>query len=255
MENTITFASLEASLESATKFLDSTEKVSIFAAIESAVAELDQILGVSKPELVSLSALESTIDEGLGLFEEKEEEEKEDEQANESTLLDKLLTQVRTTVDVKCTTLEKCNEMAVSIATEATKFNDCMSTMADAGKQLKDNTISKTEFRDMIAPSVTELKAQCAIIGKIDPEFTLESAISDENISLIRSFIIETAKVVDEKMKAFESVTEADEEVDSFISLCDDMKIATEGKGKDDDDDEEDDDEDDDVLEQILNSL
>lgn len=231
-EGATTLITLESSLDNAINAIDGFMNIEVpkpftLAAFESvldqAIAELDTPV---TPGALTLAALEAFLDESINNIDVADESQSVSAQ---------LLAIAKKNIDQKCNSLEACESMMMALATEATKFNDCMLTMAQAGRDLKSGSISQEQFKEIIAPSITELKANCSIISSVDPEYAAEgTTVTDDEITTIREFMIGMESLIGAKKEEFAVEPEPaketeDTSLESFIESCEKMTIATEG--------------------------
>jgi hypothetical protein len=143
-------------------------------------------------------------------------------------VIENLLLASKKTVDNKCRTKEDCETMIKNINVEIKSFNTAMENMVLIAGDLKNNKINKDEFVSSITPNVNILKSQCVGLGLIAKESLTENDISvaDENISIVRNFMIKTKDLIIEKMNSF---NKNDSSLDSFINACESMQITEEG--------------------------
>lgn len=186
------------------------------SALESYIDEASDVFRTSFRDVDSLGALESYIDETLameGLFGPRP--------------VDKLLKSVTKTINKKCKTVADCDEMMIKIGNEAEKFNHAIGSMIELVKQFQNEQISKKEMAAGIKSLSKELKASCDMLNLSDVVKN-SSNITEEEMANLKAFIEGTKEIITRR-KAELSEGKGSGAIESFIAELENMTIAEEG--------------------------
>lgn len=187
------------------------------SALESYIDDASDVFKTSFRDVDSLGALESYIDETLameGLFGPRP--------------VDKLLRSVTKTINKKCKTVADCDEMMIKIGNEAEKFNHAIGSMIELVKQFQNEQISKKEMAAGIKSLSKELKASCDMLNLSDVVKN-SSNITEEEMANLKAFIEGTKEIIARRKDEL-SEGKGSGAIESFIAELENMTIAEEGK-------------------------
>lgn len=110
-----------------------------------------------------------------------------------------LLNTVRDNVATKVTSVVQADELIDTISGEAVEFNQLLIDMSDAIRSFERGNISKEEMMGICSNAGKELKANCKTLGLCGDVFSPDDDITEDEIAMIREFIIGCKSVVEER--------------------------------------------------------
>lgn len=113
-------------------------------------------------------------------------------------------------INAKVNTIEEAEAMIQELSSEAVKFNELLTCIMNAMRQVESGDMQKEEAAGIIAPAVKELKDKCTALKIANVEAPGDDITEDE-IATLRELIIGTKAAAEDRLVA--------------IRLCDDCKV------------------------------
>ena len=104
----------------------------------------------------------------------------------------------------KVNTIEEAEQMIQELSSEAVKYNELLTTIMNAMRQVESGDMQKEEAAGIIAPAVKELKDKCTALKIANAEAPGDDITEDE-IAILRELII-GAKAAAEDRERVDSV-------------------------------------------------
>ena len=113
-------------------------------------------------------------------------------------------------INAKVNTIEEAEAMIQELSSEAVKFNELLTCVMNAMRQVESGDMQKEEAAGIIAPAVKELKDKCTALKIANVEAPGDDITEDE-IATLRELIIGAKAAAEDRLVA--------------IRLCDDCKV------------------------------
>ena len=113
-------------------------------------------------------------------------------------------------INAKVNTIEEAEAMIQELSSEAVKFNELLTCIMNAMRQVESGDMQKEEAAGIIAPAVKELKDKCTALKIANVEAPGDDITEDE-IATLRELIIGAKAAAEDRLVA--------------IRLCDDCKV------------------------------
>ena len=113
-------------------------------------------------------------------------------------------------INAKVNTIEEAEAMIQELSSEAVKYNELLTTIMNAMRQVESGDMQKEEAAGIIAPAVKELKDKCTALKIANVEAPGDDITEDE-IAILRELIIGAKAAAEDRLVA--------------IRLCDDCKV------------------------------
>ena len=113
-------------------------------------------------------------------------------------------------INAKVNTVEEAEAMIQELSSEAVKFNELLTCIMNAMRQVESGDMQKEEAAGIIAPAVKELKDKCTALKIANVEAPGDDITEDE-IATLRELIIGAKAAAEDRLVA--------------IRLCDDCKV------------------------------
>lgn len=113
-------------------------------------------------------------------------------------------------INAKVNTVEEAEAMIQELSSEAVKFNELLTCIMNAMRQVEFGDMQKEEAAGIIAPAVKELKDKCTALKIANVEAPGDDITEDE-IAILRELIIGAKAAAEDRLVA--------------IRLCDDCKV------------------------------
>ena len=113
-------------------------------------------------------------------------------------------------INAKVNTIEDAEAMIQELSSEAVKYNELLTTIMNAMRQVESGDMQKEEAAGIIAPAVKELKDKCTALKIANVEAPGDDITEDE-IAILRELIIGAKAAAEDRLVA--------------IRLCDDCKV------------------------------
>ena len=113
-------------------------------------------------------------------------------------------------INAKVNTIEEAEAMIQELSSEAVKFNELLTCIMNAMRQVESGDMQKEEAAGIIAPAVKELKDKCTALKIANVEAPGDDITEDE-IATLRELIVGAKAAAEDRLVA--------------IRLCDDCKV------------------------------
>ena len=113
-------------------------------------------------------------------------------------------------INAKVNTIEEAEAMIQELSSEAVKFNELLTCIMNAMRQVESGDMQKEEAAGIIAPAVKELKDKCTALKIANVEAPGDDITEDE-IAILRELIIGAKAAAEDRLVA--------------IRLCDDCRV------------------------------
>lgn len=141
-------------------------------------------------------------------------------------------------INAKVNTIEEAEEMIQSLSTEAVMFNELLTTIMNAMRQVESGDMQKEEAAGIITPAVKELKDKCTAL-KISNAEAPGDDITEDEIAILRELIIGAKAAAEDRLVAIRlgDDDKVDPEVEAEVNTPDedaaeegltDAEVATE---------------------------
>lgn len=104
-------------------------------------------------------------------------------------------------INAKVNTIEEAEKMIQNLSSEAVKFNELLTNIANAMHQVESGDMSKEEAAGIIAPAVKELKDKCCALKIANAEAPGDDITEDE-IAILRELIIGAKAAAEDRLVA-----------------------------------------------------
>lgn len=141
-------------------------------------------------------------------------------------------------INAKVNTIEEAEEMIQSLSSEAVMFNELLTTIMNAMRQVESGDMQKEEAAGIITPAVKELKDKCTAL-KISNAEAPGDDITEDEIAILRELIIGAKAAAEDRLVAIRlgDDDKVDPEVEAEVNTPDedaaeegltDAEVATE---------------------------
>lgn len=104
-------------------------------------------------------------------------------------------------INAKVNTIEEAEKMIQDLSSEAVKFNELLTTIMNAMRQVESGDMQKEEAAGIIAPAVKELKDKCTAL-KISNAEAPGDDITEDEIAILRELIIGAKAAAEDRLVA-----------------------------------------------------
>lgn len=104
-------------------------------------------------------------------------------------------------INTKVNTIEEAENMIQELSSEAVKFNELLTTIMNAMRQVESGDMQKEEAAGIIAPAVKELKDKCTAL-KISNAEAPGDDITEDEIAILRELIIGAKAAAEDRLVA-----------------------------------------------------
>ena len=112
-------------------------------------------------------------------------------------------------INAKVNTIEEAEAMIQELSSEAVKFNELLTCIMNAMRQVESGDMQKEEAAGIIAPAVKELKDKCTALKIANVEAPGDDITEDEIATLRESLLLEQRLLLKIVWLRFVSVTTA----------------------------------------------
>lgn len=141
-------------------------------------------------------------------------------------------------INAKVNTIEEAEEMIQNLSSEAVMFNELLTTIMNAMRQVESGDMQKEEAAGIITPAVKELKDKCTAL-KISNAEAPGDDITEDEIAILRELIIGAKAAAEDRLVAIRlgDDDKVDPEVEAEVNTPDedaaeegltDAEVATE---------------------------
>lgn len=126
-------------------------------------------------------------------------------------------------INAKVNTIEEAEQMIQELSSEAVKYNELLTTIMNAMRQVESGDMQKEEAAGIIAPAVKELKDKCTALKIANAEAPGDDITEDE-IAILRELIIGTKAAAEDRLVAIRlgDDDKVDPEVEAEVNTPDD---------------------------------
>ena len=123
----------------------------------------------------------------------------------------------------KVNTIEEAEQMIQELSSEAVKYNELLTTIMNAMRQVESGDMQKEEAVGIIAPAVKELKDKCTALKIANAEAPGDDITEDE-IAILRELIIGAKAAAEDRLVAIRlgDDNKVDPEVEAEVNTPDD---------------------------------
>ena len=123
----------------------------------------------------------------------------------------------------KVNTIEEAEQMIQELSSEAVKYNELLTTIMNAMRQVESGDMQKEEAAGIIAPAVKELKDKCTALKIANAEAPGDDITEDE-IAILRELIIGAKAAAEDRLVAIRlgDDDKVDPEVEAEVNTPDD---------------------------------
>lgn len=123
----------------------------------------------------------------------------------------------------KVNTIEEAEQMIQELSSEAVKYNELLTTIMNAMRQVESGDMQKEEAASIIAPAVKELKDKCTALKIANAEAPGDDITEDE-IAILRELIIGAKAAAEDRLVAIRlgDDNKVDPEVEAEVNTPDD---------------------------------
>lgn len=104
-------------------------------------------------------------------------------------------------INAKVNTIEEAENMIQDLSSEAVKYNELLTTIMNAMRQVESGDMQKEEATGIIAPAVKELKDKCTAL-KISNAEAPGDDITEDEIAILRELIIGAKAAAEDRLVA-----------------------------------------------------
>lgn len=104
-------------------------------------------------------------------------------------------------INAKVNTIEEAEQMIQELSSEAVKYNELLTTIMNAMRQVESGDMQKEEAAGIIAPAVKELKDKCTALKIANAEAPGDDITEDE-IAILRELIIGAKAAAEDRLVA-----------------------------------------------------
>lgn len=143
-------------------------------------------------------------------------------------------------INAKVNTIEEAENMIQELSSEAVKYNELLTTIMNAMRQVESGDMQKEEAAGIITPAVKELKDKCTAL-KISNAEAPGDDITEDEIAILRELIIGAKAAAEDRLVAIRlgdddkidpeveaEVNTPDEEPEDAEESLTDVEVATE---------------------------
>ena len=126
-------------------------------------------------------------------------------------------------INAKVNTIEEAEQMIQELSSEAVKYNELLTTIMNAMRQVESGDMQKEEAVGIIAPAVKELKDKCTALKIANAEAPGDDITEDE-IAILRELIIGAKAAAEDRLVAIRlgDDDKVDPEVEAEVNTPDD---------------------------------
>lgn len=126
-------------------------------------------------------------------------------------------------INAKVNTIEEAEQMIDDLSSEAVKYNELLTTIMNAMRQVESGDMQKEEAAGIIAPAVKELKDKCTALKIANAEAPGDDITEDE-IAILRELIIGAKAAAEDRLVAIRlgDDDKVDPEVEAEVNTPDD---------------------------------
>lgn len=130
-------------------------------------------------------------------------------------------------INVKVNTIEEAEKMIQDLSSEAVKFNELLTNIANAMHQVESGDMSKEEAAGIIAPAVKELKEKCCALKIANAEAPGDDITEDE-IAILRELIIGAKAAAEDRLVAIRlgDDNKVDPEIEAELNTAEEGFVA-----------------------------
>ena len=126
-------------------------------------------------------------------------------------------------INAKVNTIEEAEQMIQELSSEAVKYNELLTTIMNAMRQVESGDMQKEEAAGIITPAVKELKDKCTALKIANAEAPGDDITEDE-IAILRELIIGAKAAAEDRLVAIRlgDDDKVDPEVEAEVNTPDD---------------------------------
>ncbi len=126
-------------------------------------------------------------------------------------------------INAKVNTIEEAEQMIQELSSEAVKYNELLTTIMNAMRQVESGDMQKEEAAGIITPAVKELKDKCTALKIANAEAPGDDITEDE-IAILRELIIGAKAAAEDRLVAIRlgDDNKVDPEVEAEVNTPDD---------------------------------
>ena len=130
-------------------------------------------------------------------------------------------------INAKVNTIEEAEKMIEQLSSEAVKFNELLTNIANAMHQVESGDMSKEEAAGIIAPAVKELKEKCCALKIANAEAPGDDITEDE-IAILRELIIGAKAAAEDRLVAIRlgDDNKVDPEIEAELNTAEEGFVA-----------------------------
>lgn len=130
-------------------------------------------------------------------------------------------------INAKVNTIEEAEKMIQDLSSEAVKFNELLTNIANAMHQVESGDMSKEEAAGIIAPAVKELKDKCYALKIANAEAPGDDITEDE-IAILRELIIGAKAAAEDRLVAIHlgDDNKVDPEIEAELNTAEEGFVA-----------------------------
>lgn len=130
-------------------------------------------------------------------------------------------------INAKVNTIEEAEKMIQDLSSEAVKFNELLTNIANAMHQVESGDMSKEEAAGIIAPAVKELKDKCCALKIANAEAPGDDITEDE-IAILRELIIGAKAAAEDRLVAIRlgDDNKVDPEIEAELNTAEEGFVA-----------------------------
>lgn len=130
-------------------------------------------------------------------------------------------------INAKVNTIEEAEKMIQDLSSEAVKFNELLTNIANAMHQVESGDMSKEEAAGIIAPAVKELKEKCCALKIANAEAPGDDITEDE-IAILRELIIGAKAAAEDRLVAIRlgDDNKVDPEIEAELNTAEEGFVA-----------------------------
>ena len=130
-------------------------------------------------------------------------------------------------INAKVNTIEEAEKMIQDLSSEAVKFNELLTNIANAMHQVESGDMSKEEAAGIIAPAVKELKDKCYALKIANAEAPGDDITEDE-IAILRELIIGAKAAAEDRLVAIRlgDDNKVDPEIEAELNTAEEGFVA-----------------------------
>lgn len=121
-------------------------------------------------------------------------------------------------INAKVNTIEEAENMIQELSAEAVKYNELLTTIMNAMRQVESGDMTKEEAAGIIAPAVKELKDKCTAL-KIANADAPGDDITEDEIAILRELIIGAKAAAEDRLVAIRLGDDAREDPDVVAEI------------------------------------